>query len=94
MKTLKIFLKPVSYLLTFLILLQGCIIYKKKPVTINEAVKANTNVRIETKDNQLIKFKRIEFENGQYFGINKFHKEFIKTSIEVDMVENVKIKNK
>ena len=111
MKTLKTYLKPISYLLTFLILLQGCVIYKKNPSTIDEAVKANTNVRIETKDDKTIKFKRIEFENEQYFGINnalKFYNEtgmsglvkrkkkmeIIKTLIELNDVQEIKIKDK
>ncbi len=94
MKTIKIFLNPISYLLALLILLQGCVIYKKQPVTIDEAVTANTNVRIETKDNQTNKFKRIEFKNGQYLGISKFlktHKEINTTTGLVD--EKVKIEN-
>jgi hypothetical protein len=94
MKTIKLFLKPITYLLAFLILYQGCVIYKKKPSTIDEAVRANTNVRIETKDNQTIKFKRIEFKNGQYLGISKSlktHKEINITSGLVE--EKIKIEN-
>jgi hypothetical protein len=87
MKTIKLFLKPISYLLSFLILMQGCVIYKKKPSTIDEAVKANTNVRIETKDNKIIKFKRIEFENGQYLGISKSLKTHKEINIPTGVVE-------
>ncbi len=103
MKTLKIYFKPISYLLTFLILLQGCIVYKSKPVTLEEAVKANTQVKIKTKDNQTIKFKSIAFEEGSFFGVNNFYKDdpfdvskkvVIKTPIEVNIVESVKVKNK
>ncbi len=53
-----------------------------------------TNVRIETKDNQTIKFKRIEFKNGQYLGISKSlktHKEINITSGLVE--EKIKIEN-
>ena len=94
MKTIKLFFKPITYLLTFLILLQGCVIYKKKPSTIDEAVKANTNVRIETKDDKTIKFKRIEFRNGQYLGISKSlktHKEINTTTGLVE--EKIQIEN-
>ena len=71
MITLKNFLNPISLFMTFLILLQGCVIYKKKPSDLDEAVNANTRVRIETKDDQVYKFKRIEFKNDQYLGINE-----------------------
>ena len=76
MKPSKICLKSISFLLTFLILMQGCVIYKKKPSTIDEAVYANTNVRIQTKDNKIIKFKRIEFKNGEYLGIKEYLKPY------------------
>ena len=94
MKTIKNHLKTIAVFLSILLLMQGCVIYKGKPSTIDEAVNANTEVRIETKNAQTIKFKRIEFKNGQYYGINKPHKAIIKTPIKVELVKSVKIKDR
>lgn len=94
MKTIKICLKPISLFMAFLILLQGCVIYKEKPVSLDDAVIANTRVRIETTDNQTLKYKRIEAKNGQYYGIKKSNKAAARTPIDAELVENVKIKDK
>lgn len=80
MKTFKILLKPISYSLLFLILFQGCVVYKFKPSSLNDAVAANTRVKIKTIDNQTTKFRRVEFKNDQYVGI----KETVKVQEEIN----------
>ena len=103
MKTLKKYIKPISLLFIVILIFQGCIVYKSKPVTLDKAVKANTQVKIKTKNNKTIKFKKIVFEEGSYYGVNNFYKDDpfdvskkveIKTPIEVNIIESVKVKNK
>ena len=72
MKTIKLFLKPISYLLTFLILLQGCMVYKRTGVTLEEASKTEEKVKVEKIDGKKIKFSRImEGNDGIFYGIGE-----------------------
>ena len=66
MKTTTRHLKVVALFLSVLILFQGCTVYKPTNVTLEEAVKADTKVRLKTKDHQTLKFKNIAVENGIY----------------------------
>ena len=93
MKEFKTHLKSIAVFLSILLLLQGCVIYKKKPVTIDEAVKANTKVRIKTNDNQTLKFKKVEVENGIYYGLMNFKNKRIKTIISKEKVDKIQLQN-
>ena len=58
MKTIKIHLKIVAFLISSMILLQGCTIYKSTTVTLDEAYKAHTKTKVFTTDNETLKFKK------------------------------------
>ena len=103
MKTLKNQLKVIAQILSVLILLQGCTVYKSANVSLDDAYKSQTKVKVKTNDNRTLKFKRIAFEDGSYYGINEsykddpfeqYNKELIKTHIDVENIENIRIKNK
>ena len=103
MKTIKAHLKAVACLLTLLILLQGCTVYKKSNITLEDAYKSEIQVKVKTNDNKTLKYKRIEFEDGKYYGVNEpyyrsnypEHKkvESIKTHIKLENIEYIKIKD-
>ena len=46
MKAIKIHLKAVALFFSILIFFQGCTVYKSTSVTLEEAVRADTKVRI------------------------------------------------
>ncbi len=70
MKTLKLFLKPITYLLAFLILFQGCTVYKKTGVTLEEASKSELKAIVEKTDGTNLKFKKIVMRNdGNFYGL-------------------------
>ena len=70
MKTLKLFLKPITYLLAFLILFQGCTVYKKTGVTLEEASKSELKAIVEKTDGTNLKFKNIVMRNdGNFYGL-------------------------
>ncbi len=75
MKTLKTHIKPISYLLTILILLQGCTIYKSSGVSLEEATQAETKVKGEKingeKEKQTGEWK-IYHQNGQLHKVVNF----------------------
>ena len=103
MKTIKKQFKSVALILSMLIIFQGCTVYKSANVSLEKAYNSQTKVKVKTKDNQTHKFKRLEFEDEQYFGIKEFHKDdpnnlykkkITKTLLDVNNIENIKIKNK
>jgi hypothetical protein len=70
MKTLKLFLKPITYLLAFLILFQGCTVYKKTGVTLEEASKSELKAIVEKTDGTNLKFKKIVMRSdGNFYGL-------------------------
>jgi len=94
MKAIKTHLKTVVLIFAALILLQGCTVYKSANVTLEEAVKSQTKVKIKTKDIQSLKFKRLEFEDGKYYGVKKFKGDIIKMSLDENNLISVRLKNK
>lgn len=63
-------MKNVSFLLTFLLLLQSCSVYNK-PATVEEAVFADSKVKIVTANKQKYRFLRLTNENNILFGTAK-----------------------
>jgi len=93
MKAIKIHLKAVALFFSILILLQGCTVYKSPNVTLEAAVRTDNKIKITTNDNQTLKFKRIGFEDGFYFGVKKINGETIKTQIDEQKAEKVQLKD-
>lgn len=95
MRTLKVHLKVIALFFSVLILFQGCVtVYKSANVTLEEAVRADTKVRIKTYDNQTMKYLNITKINQEYFGIKKVHGDLTKIPIQKEDIEIVRIKNK
>ena len=94
MKAIKNYLKVVALFFSALILLQGCTVYKSANVTLEEAVMAETKVKVIKKNGEEVKFKRIIFEDGHYKSIKDLGGGTVKTQIEVDKIEKVQLKDK
>jgi len=85
MKTSTRLLKVVALFFSVLILFQGCTVYKSTNVTLEEAVKADTKVRLKTKDHQTLKFKKIGIEDGKFYGLLYYkNTSWVKTKINED----------
>ncbi len=95
MKTIKLFLKPITYLLVFLILFQGCTVYKSKPVTLEYASEIGEPVRIEKTDGKKLKLLKVaKWNDGNYYGDRK-EKEFVKhILINEEEISKVELKDK
>ena len=93
MKKLITNLKPIVYLLTLIILLQGCAIYHPIGVTLDQAVHEGKKVKLVTNQDKVIKFKRIESENEMYYGFTKVKKELVRIPINAEQVKTIKPKN-
>ena len=104
MKPLKNYFKPISFLLSIIILLQGCTVYKRSPVSLDEAIQAQTMVKIEKKNGEIEKHDLIVvLENGEIFG-KKFKRNNFKknnsfgfyelTAINKEQISKIQLKDK
>ncbi len=98
MKTLKLHLKSISYLLITIIFLQGCTVYKKSGVTLEEASKSELKAIVEKTDGTNLKFKKIVMRNdGNFYGLENriVNERWTETStlLNENNVAKVQIKN-
>lgn len=69
MKASHYYLRLFSKLLILIVLFQSCSIYRSQPVSVDKAVEFNRKVKLTTKNDQVFKFKSLEKEGGELFGI-------------------------
>ena len=69
------YLKPVALFLSIVILLQCCVVYDKRPVTIDEAINVNykkvKRIKIEFANDDVLILDSIYYKNGELFGLVK-----------------------
>jgi len=94
MKTIKKQLKSIALILSVLILFQGCTVYKSTPITIEQATKEEQKVKILTKNNVKLKFKKIVVENEKLYGVRKVDGRDIKLVLDRDSIDTIRAKDK
>ncbi len=94
MKTLKTYFKTISYLLTFLILLQGCTVYKKQNISLEQAAAIKDKVKLVTKENEKQKYLYVTTINQEYYGIKKVNSELTKIPLQEENLEIVRTEDK
>lgn len=95
MKTIKKYFGMIFSILTLIVIFQGCAVYKKAPVTLDEAVQSNIMVKLYTIYNETLTYYRIKKTvDNKFYGI-KF-KEGIRVSTPINKgeINSVRIKNK
>lgn len=89
--------KTIALILSMLILLQGCTAYKSASVSLEQAVLAQTKVKLETKSGEKLKFIRIGVENGNYYGVKKVKGDktlnYKTVPLETNYIKSVKLKD-
>lgn len=94
MKVLKKNHLTIIYAMVFIILMQSCRVYHKKPVHIDKAVLEAKRVKITTKAGKKLKFRSIYFNGKDYYGVNKKKGEYIKTVLDLELIKSVRTHNK
>ena len=94
MKTIKLSLKRITYSLAFLILFQGCTVYKKQNISLEQAYETKDKVKLVTKTNDRHIFKYITNVNGEYYGIDTRKGEVIKFPLHEKDINTIRIKSK
>lgn len=87
-------MKKTTLLLIAFILFQGCTAYKSANVTLEDACKSQTKVKIKTNDNQTLKYLNITQIHQEYFGVKKVNGDLTNIPIQKDDIESVRIKDK
>jgi hypothetical protein len=89
--------KTIALILSMLILLQGCTVYKSASVSLEQAALEENKVRLETKSGEKLKFIRIGVENGNYYGVKKVKGDkalnYKTVPLETNYIKNVKLKD-
>ncbi|WP_111682106.1 hypothetical protein [Winogradskyella tangerina] len=91
MKNIKRCLKSTVISLSMLLLFQSCRVYHRTNVSIDKAVQEEKRVKLKTKDGQKLKFKRIVFEDGQYYGVKR---KANRTLIQPNELESIRLHDK
>ena len=96
MKTVKKQFRLISLLLTLLILFQSCRVYHRDSVSLNQAVKEEKRVKIKTVDNKTLKFKKIIYDDGEYYGIkpSTFMDTIYKIPLDQNKLQSIRLHNK
>jgi len=92
MKTIKIHLKIAAFLISLMILMQGCTVYKSSAATLDEAHKSQNKVKVTTSNNESIKFNSVDFIDSEYYGISK--QENDKVLLDENKIKLIRLKNK
>lgn len=77
-----------------LLLLQSCRVYRSKTITLDEAVKSESRVKIKTTNNKTLRFQKIVFENGEYLGVKNKYNGYEHTPLTEEMIQRIKPQNK
>ena len=94
MKTIKIHLKIVAFLISSMILIQGCSVYKSTTVTLDQAYKSQTKVKVLTTDDETLMFKRIDFIDGKYYGVSEKVSQLEDRLIDESSINSIRILDK
>ncbi len=92
MKTIKKQIHGLALLFGFLILFQSCVVaYKPTSMPLSQIARRQEKVRVEYNNSEIYRFEKIEQKGNKFYGIKEVKGEIVKTSIEVDRINNVKI---
>lgn len=69
MKKIRLYLKRIALLLIFLMTLQSCSVYYTKTASVDEALLSDNKVKIITTTNDIYKFKKLQTEDDQIYGV-------------------------
>mgnify|MGYP001828551450 CR=1 FL=1 len=81
MNTLKTSLKTIAFFFMTLTLLQSCVVYNTKPVSLLQAEQSKKRVKMKTSADQTYYFKQIVSEEEQFYGLKKEKRELVRIAI-------------
>lgn len=91
---MKYFIKSLTILLAFSILLSGCSIYYKKEATLNEAYLSKKPVKLITAENKKMYLKKVIMNDSAYYGVYFYKGQEISFPISNQTNKSLRIKNR
>lgn len=90
MKRLKKYFKAISFFLACIIQTQGCTVYKKQTITLEEAASTNDKVKLVTKANETQKYLYITNVNREFYGIKKINNDLTKILLQQENLYSIR----
>ncbi|GIZ09208.1 hypothetical protein [Flavobacterium sp. UMI-01] len=84
----------ICLLLTIVIVFQSCTVYKKTPVSLNDAMNSNGKAVITTTANVKNKYSQILLLEGNYYGIVKTNKGESKVLLIENEIKSIRVHDK
>ena len=83
--------KTITFILTIFILFQSCRAYNWHSASIEEAAKDGRRVKIKTKGNKTLKYKRVIYEKDKFYGLKRKGERIL---IDPNNIKKVRLQNK
>lgn len=93
MKTLKKQIRFIALSLALLLLFQSCKAYHSNSVTLEQASQEFKRTKIQTKNNEILKYRGVKFEDTKYFGIKKVNGNIVNVPIDENFIKTVRLEN-
>ena len=94
MKTIKRHMKIVPLFLSAFIFLQSCTVYKSADITLEQALKNESKIKVTTNNNDRLKFNKIGIEDGKFYGEKKSKGLIVKTPLNRNFINKINEKHK
>ena len=93
MKTLKKQIRIIALSLALLVVFQSCKVYHSDSVTLEQASREFKRTKIETKNNKILKYRGVKFEDSQYYGLKKVKNGIVNVPIDENFIKSVRLEN-
>ena len=94
MKRIKREIRNIASLLTLLLLIQSCSVYRSQPISLEKASQIESNVRVITESGNRFKFKQIRKEGNVFYGLMNLNDPTKRIILKEEFTIEVKEKNK
>ncbi len=87
--------KIISLTFSVVLLTQSCVtLYKSQPLTLEEAHKEQIKTKVLLKNGKALKFKKIDYDNGIYYGVKKKKVQTARTPLDQNIIDEIKVKDR
>lgn len=87
-------IKPILLFISFCLLFESCSIYKKTPITIEEASTGDKSVLIIINDGTKLSLSKIEKIDGKYYGTKQINDQTITLPLNEEEILKIRQKDK
>jgi hypothetical protein len=87
-------MKYVCFLLSLVILLQGCTVYRKWTISLESAAKTKSRVKVVTVDGETWKFRKVLAREEGFYGVKKVSGDQVLTPLNPQNIKGIHLKNR